>query len=221
MPVRRRLPGDRLDRRTPRARRRPRSAPGELAAHPHQVNAYASWTPTEGFGIHWDDHDVIVVQVEGAKRWRLYGPTRQAPMHHDVAFPEPPPEPPVADVVLNPGDVLYLPRGWWHAVTADQGTDSLYLTCGIGPDTGAHLIGWLPERLRTHGLVRADLPLHACPGAQEAYVESLHKLLMDALDEPDLIGRFAAARDAEGLGRLHPLRPSSTASLRNRTSRCG
>ncbi|MFE2970140.1 cupin domain-containing protein [Streptomyces sp. NPDC059340] len=172
-----------------------------------QVNAYASWTPTEGFGIHWDDHDVIVVQVEGAKRWRLYGPTRQAPMHHDVAFPEPPPETPVADVVLNPGDVLYLPRGWWHAVTADQGTASLHLTCGLGPHTGAHLIGWLSERLRTHGLVRADLPLHACPGAQEAYVESLRKLLMDALDEPDLIGRFAAARDAEDLGRLRPSLP--------------
>ncbi|MFF8029539.1 JmjC domain-containing protein [Streptomyces sp. NPDC007896] len=110
-----------------------------------QVNAYASWTPTEGFGIHWDDHDVIVGQVEGAKRGRLYRPTRQAPMHHDVAFPElppePPPETPVADVVLNPGDVLDLPRGWWRAVTADQGTASPHLTCGLGPHTGAYLIG--------------------------------------------------------------------------------
>src|SRR5437868_7503157 len=25
-----------------------------------QANAYASWTSTEGFGTHWDDHDVIV-----------------------------------------------------------------------------------------------------------------------------------------------------------------
>ncbi|MFF8029540.1 hypothetical protein ACFZDJ_52785 [Streptomyces sp. NPDC007896] len=30
---------------------------------------------------------------------------------------------------------------------------------------------------------------------------------MDALDEPDLIGRFAAARDAEDLGRLRPSPP--------------
>ncbi|NVI90305.1 hypothetical protein HUX53_24190, partial [Actinomadura sp. BRA 177] len=40
-----------------------------------QVNAYASWTAKEGFGVHWDDHDVIVLQVSGAKRWRIYGPT--------------------------------------------------------------------------------------------------------------------------------------------------
>ncbi|MFD9196436.1 cupin domain-containing protein [Streptomyces phaeochromogenes] len=172
-----------------------------------QVNAYASWTPTEGFGIHWDDHDVIVVQVQGAKRWRLYGPTRHAPMHHDVAFPGPPPKTLVADLVLDPGDVLYLPRGWWHAVTADQGTASLHLTCGLGPHTGAHLIGWLSERLRSHRLIRADLPLHAGPEAQEAYVEAARKLLLDALDEPDLIRQFVAARDAEDLGRLRPSLP--------------
>ncbi|MGW2083910.1 JmjC domain-containing protein [Streptomyces sp. NPDC001880] len=32
-----------------------------------QVNAYASWTPEEGFGVHWDDHDVLVLQLDGAK----------------------------------------------------------------------------------------------------------------------------------------------------------
>ncbi|MFJ1755389.1 JmjC domain-containing protein [Kitasatospora sp. NPDC088134] len=57
-----------------------------------QVNLYASWTGTEGFGVHWDDHDVVVVQLDGAKRWRIYGPTRALPMHRDVETPEPPPE---------------------------------------------------------------------------------------------------------------------------------
>ncbi|MGW8558101.1 JmjC domain-containing protein [Streptomyces tubercidicus] len=66
-----------------------------------QVNAHASWSAREGFGTHWDDHDVIVLQVEGPKHWRLYGPTRIAPMHRDTAQPEPPPEQPVADLVDN------------------------------------------------------------------------------------------------------------------------
>jgi hypothetical protein len=65
------------------------------------------------------------------------------------------------------------------------------------------------------------VPLHACPGVQEAYGESLRKLLLDALDEPDLIGQFAAARDAEDPGRLRPCLPSLTGVLRIRTSRCG
>ncbi|MFH9090853.1 JmjC domain-containing protein [Streptomyces sp. NPDC017673] len=32
-----------------------------------QANLYASWTGTEGFGVHWDDHDTITVQLNGAK----------------------------------------------------------------------------------------------------------------------------------------------------------
>ncbi|MFE2159889.1 JmjC domain-containing protein [Streptomyces lydicus] len=176
--------------------------------HTHvQINAYASWSAQEGFGTHWDDHDVIVVQVEGSKHWRLYGPTRIAPMHRDTAQPEPPPEQPIADLVLEPGDVLYLPRGWWHAVAADQGVRSLHLTCGLTPHTGADLIGWLSEMLRDSEQVRADLPLHAGPEAQVAYVELLREHLVAALEEPGLLERFAAARDAEDLGRLRPSLP--------------
>ncbi|MEV5479986.1 MULTISPECIES: cupin domain-containing protein [Streptomyces] len=172
-----------------------------------QVNAYASWSAREGFGTHWDDHDVIVVQVEGSKHWRLYGPTRIAPMHRDTAQPEPPPEQPVADLVLEPGDVLYLPRGWWHAVAADQGVRSLHLTCGLTPHTGADLLVWLSEMLRATEQVRADLPLHAGPDVQAAYVESLREHLAVALEEPGLLEQFAAARDAEDLGRLRPALP--------------
>lgn len=64
-----------------------------LERHLHtgiQVNAYASWTPEEGFGVHWDDHDVLVLQLDGAKRWRIYGPTREAPLHRDTDIPNRP-----------------------------------------------------------------------------------------------------------------------------------
>lgn len=172
-----------------------------------QVNAYASWTPEEGFGTHWDDHDVVVVQVAGAKRWRLYGPTRTAPMYRDVAEPEEPPAEPVADLVLQPGDVLYLPRGWWHAVTADQGTESLHLTCGLGTHTGADLIRWLSDELRASELVRTDLPVHRHGSEQAEYLSGLAKELVAALEDPRLIIRYAAARDAQDLGRLRPSLP--------------
>lgn len=52
-----------------------------------QVNLYASWTPKEGFGVHWDDHDVVVLQLEGAKRWKLYGATRVDPLRVDTEAP--------------------------------------------------------------------------------------------------------------------------------------
>ncbi|WP_329368816.1 cupin domain-containing protein [Streptomyces sp. NBC_00669] len=175
-----------------------------------QVNAYASWTKTEGFGTHWDDHDVIVVQVSGSKTWKLYGPTRHKPMYRDVAAPEEPPEDPLAELVLNPGDVLYLPRGWWHAVTADQGTPSLHLTCGLTPHTGAGLLAFLSEMLRSSELVRSDLPLHAPVEEQRFFLSRLGRQVATALADPSTLDWYAATRDAQDVGRLRPSLPYIT-----------
>lgn len=89
-----------------------------------QTNLYASWTSTEGFGAHWDDHDTVIVQLDGAKRWRIYGTTRPYPLYRDIEDPGEAPTEPVADLVLWPGHALYMPRGVWHAVSADHGTRS-------------------------------------------------------------------------------------------------
>ncbi|MFH9353511.1 cupin domain-containing protein [Kitasatospora sp. NPDC017646] len=177
-----------------------------------QVNLYASWTSTEGFGVHWDDHDVVVVQLDGAKRWRIYGPTRTAPMHRDVDMPEPPPEEPVADLVLTAGDVLYLPRGWWHAVAASEGQHSLHVTCGLQSTTGADLITWLSEILRAHETVRADIPRFVTADEQRAFLDAISKLVAAELESADLITRFSAARDATERARLVPSLPYITAA---------
>ncbi|MFI6375777.1 cupin domain-containing protein [Streptomyces sp. NPDC050546] len=172
-----------------------------------QINLYASWTSTEGFGIHWDDHDVVVIQLDGSKCWRLYGPTRVAPMHRDVQAPDSPPADPVAELVLDAGDVLYLPRGWWHAVAASSGQASLHLTCGLQTTTGADVIAWLSDSLRTHELVRSDVPRFGSTTDQAAFTEHLAKLVMSELTSPDLLPRFLAARDATEQARLAPSLP--------------
>ena len=37
-----------------------------------QVNAYLSFSKGGAFKPHWDIHDVLVVQVHGNKRWRIW-----------------------------------------------------------------------------------------------------------------------------------------------------
>ncbi|MEU8848830.1 cupin domain-containing protein [Streptomyces sp. NPDC048564] len=172
-----------------------------------QANLYASWTAREGFGVHWDDHDVVVTQIDGAKRWKLYGPTRTAPMYKDTDEPEPPPEKPVAELVLQPGDMLYLPRGWWHSVAASEGEHSLHLTFGVQTTTGAQLLSWLADDLRRHDVLREDLPVHATGAAQAIYLERLRNEVTTALEDPELIGRYAAMRDGTDLTRLRPSLP--------------
>ncbi|MEV6672889.1 cupin domain-containing protein [Streptomyces sp. NPDC051162] len=180
---------------------------------PVQVNAYASWTPAEGFGCHWDDHCVVVCQLHGAKRWRIYGPTRQAPAWLDTEEPDPPGEDaePVADEVLRPGDVLYLPRGWWHAVTADQGTPSLHLTFGLAPHTGADFLGWAVDQLRSFPAVRRDAPRFAAEQDQADYLTVLRTALLEVLDTPGVLARWAHAQDITHPGRARPSLPYVTA----------
>ncbi|MEV6545429.1 cupin domain-containing protein [Streptomyces sp. NPDC051665] len=178
-----------------------------------QTNLYASFTAREGFGVHWDDHDVVVIQVDGAKRWKLYGPTRTAPMYKDTDEPEPPPEEPAAELVLRPGDMLYLPRGWWHSVAASEGEHSLHLTFGIQTTTGAQLLSWLADDLRRHDVLREDLPVHATAAQQATYLERLRREVTTALEDPGLLGRYTAMRDTTDLTRLRPSLPHITGLL--------
>jgi lysine-specific demethylase/histidyl-hydroxylase NO66 len=100
-----------------------------------QANAY--WTPrgSQGFGVHHDTHDVLVLQVAGKKRWLLYEPVLELPLKHQRWSAElGDPGEAVDDLVLRAGDTLYLPRGWPHRAETSE-TDSLHLTIGLVPAT--------------------------------------------------------------------------------------
>ena len=100
-----------------------------------QANSYYTPSGSQGFGVHHDTHDVLVLQVAGEKRWRLYDPLLELPLKHqryssslgDSGAP-------TDDFVLRAGDTLYLPRGWLHEAETSA-TDSLHLTIGIAAHT--------------------------------------------------------------------------------------
>ncbi|MGY1746225.1 cupin domain-containing protein [Blastococcus sp. SYSU D00695] len=111
----------------------------QLAAdlgHPTQVNAYVTPPSSRGFAAHYDVHDVFVLQVAGQKHWRIHAPVHPDPLrsqpwegHRDAVATAAEGEP-VIDAVLEPGDVLYLPRGYLHSATA-LGEISAHLTVGV------------------------------------------------------------------------------------------
>ncbi|MFE2477740.1 JmjC domain-containing protein [Streptomyces sp. NPDC059389] len=66
--------------------------------------------------------------------------------------------PPLAEAVLQAGDMLDVPRGWWHAVAATRGR-SVHLTCGLTPATGHHLLVWMTGQQLLHSpTLRANMP---------------------------------------------------------------
>src|ERR1043165_8595139 len=60
-----------------------------------QVNAYAGWHVEKGFDLHFDDHDVFILQATGRKRWRVYPMTKPYPLPQDRSSAEKPTGEPV------------------------------------------------------------------------------------------------------------------------------
>ncbi len=107
-----------------------RSLEAELT-HPVQANAYFTPPDAQGFSRHFDTHDVFSLQIVGEKRWLVFEPSLELAAPGQNRRPEAVTRgEPVLDVVLRPGDTLYLPRGWVHEVFTSE-TLSLAVTFGV------------------------------------------------------------------------------------------
>lgn len=129
--------------------------------HPLQVNLYCSWPGKQGFRCHYDTHDVFILQIDGSKEWNVFTDTFKYPLKtQKCAHLQSPEEPPYLNCLLEPGDVLYIPRGHWHyALALDR--PSLHLTLGIHGKTGIDFLEWAIEELKQQESWRKTLPLLA------------------------------------------------------------
>lgn len=145
----------------------------ELMFHEYvQINAYAGWRSSRGFNLHWDEHEVLILQVSGRKRWSLYGTTRAYPVAEDNHSEGRPTHEPIWEETLEEGDLLYIPRGCWHVATPlDEPT--LHLTVGVHHRTGLDLLRWFTERMRSSEVFRKDLPHFADDSARALHIEQL------------------------------------------------
>jgi ribosomal protein L16 Arg81 hydroxylase len=160
-----------------------------FAGFPTCSNAYVSFGGDGSFGPHWDTHDVVVLQQVGRKRWRVGPPTFSLPLpaHTSRASGQEPPQLSALDVLLEAGDVLYLPRGWWHEVTP-LSEPSLHLSVGIYVPSVLDALGLLCQQL-------LPLELAARRGAidEAATVRdlaSLVEILRSALTNKALMSRL-------------------------------
>lgn len=159
-----------------------------------QVNIYAGWRSSHGFDIHWDDHDVFILQVAGRKKWKVYPPTRVHPLAKDIEENKEPPKEHLWENTLEDGDCLYIPRGWWHvAMPLEEPT--LHLTIGIHNPTGVDLLHWLVDQLRSQEVARQDLPRFLKPEDRAKYMDKLIEALTQAL-EPNLLDKYFTTSDA-------------------------
>jgi len=152
-------------------------------------NVYLSFTGSGTFGKHWDTHDVFAIQLLGRKRWLAYAPTFPLPLSHHTSesFSQQEIGPAQLDLVMEPGDVLYLPRGWWHQVIP-LAEPSLHLSVGTYAATMHDYFMWLSARFLSQqpSARRAFMPESPPTSA----VREMFEQLRDAALDPNALRQF-------------------------------
>ncbi len=85
----------------------------------HVYVHYKNLQKPHPFGCHWDLHSNVIIQCEGSTHWMVYPKinpvtkTQQSHLHID--------EDPIIDIVLNPGDAIWIPRYYpHHAISKEK-----------------------------------------------------------------------------------------------------
>lgn len=102
-----------------------------------QVDMNAYLTPRgnhQGLYPHFDNHPVFVLQIEGRKMWRVYA-------HKDIFMSKSKGQEgqdlrkflgePLIDIELHPGDLLYLPEGYFHEACSCESDFSFHLSLAV------------------------------------------------------------------------------------------
>ena len=190
--------------------------------HPAQCNAYVTPPRSRGFSAHYDVHDVFVLQVAGRKHWTVHPPVHADPLRdqpwndHAAAVRRRAEQEPALDLVLEAGDVLYLPRGWLHSAAAEDDV-SAHLTVGVHVVTRYALVEALAALVADDADLRAALPLGldvADPEALAPHVDAVRAALHAAVDRVpvEAVARKVRGKVWQG-GRPEPLRPVASAAF--------
>ncbi|WP_405773752.1 JmjC domain-containing protein [Streptomyces sp. NBC_00859] len=138
------------------------------------IESFCFITPagSPGLPLHRDDADVLVLQIAGSKRWAVHEGPAGADWHAGRITADEPQPAQIADHVLSPGHVLYVPRGFAHRATGQEGL-SVHLSLTVREVATADLSAALGEGIG-EGVTRQRLPL------SDQDVEDTAAALLDA-----------------------------------------
>lgn len=198
-----------------------------FSAH-FQTNIYLSPPHAQGFKIHFDSHDVFVLQVSGSKQWTIYDTLIELPLHGQAFESDKHiPGSPTGELTLKAGDVFYCPRGLFHSA---RSTDeiSLHITLGLIGKTWADvMVEAVSEACLASPAFRANLPVgFARSGFERGRAEATFRSLLETFTRSANLGpildrfaeNFVTSRHPALDGRLRELDNASPISADSRVA---
>lgn len=143
------------------------------------------------FPIHYDPEDLLILQVEGTKRWQIFGPPVSNPLR-GMSKRVPPESDPMFDEVLVAGDLLFVPAGYWHHCESGLST-SVHLGIFFLPPVLLHAVREIMRPLMDDEAFRKPLTrLDGTTTLEEAEAELKRRLTekIGALKLGDFVARW-------------------------------
>jgi ribosomal protein L16 Arg81 hydroxylase len=168
-----------------------------------RVNIHLYVTPPgrRGLGWHYDAEDVFIVQSAGAKEYLLRKNTV-----HPWPLEETMPEDlryerelmPLSRVMLNAGDLLYIPCGYWHRTESppDASGDAISLAVGVMSRSAIDLLAPLRRKFADSLVWRQRLPVGTESNLEERLKSLLAQLANDfsgTLQSPEFMAELIAS----------------------------
>lgn len=138
-----------------------------------------SGAASRAFKTHYDPEDLVILQIEGTKRWKVFGPPVPAPLR-GMPRQKAPETDPIFDEVLEPGDLLYVPAGNWHHCECGLST-SVHLGIFFLPPAPWHALQDIVKPLLADQAFRTPLTRLGDPAALEAMEAEMKRSLIDKI----------------------------------------
>ena len=159
------------------------------------ANLYLSFQGVSGFGPHYDVSEVFAFHCEGEKTWRIYENREDNP----TGFPggetsavveqlKRAAGKPATEIRMRPGDMLYIPRGWYHDALATSDA-TMHVTFSLSYHNGRTFLGALEQATQEVSLFRQYLPDAEVQGeaALRSHLQTLGKTLAELAASPEMV----------------------------------
>jgi ribosomal protein L16 Arg81 hydroxylase len=153
-----------------------------------KINIYAGWRALHGLDLHRDNQEIFILQLDGRKRWLIYGFTLDGVDLGELRSRSLPPAGALLDQVLAPGDVLYIPRGCYH-VALPMNEPTLHLTIGVKLPSGRDILDWMTARAAS--VANRNVPTVGDAAVRQRFSEDLRQGAAAALDD-DIVEQYLA-----------------------------
>src|SRR5262245_2497569 len=153
-----------------------------------KINIYAGWRSLHGLDLHRDNQEIFILQIDGRKRWLLYGFSFDGVDRGDLSTTSQPPAGAALDRILEPGDLLYIPRGCYH-LALPLNEPALHLTLGVKNPRGLDLVLWLVDRMRASEIANRDVPFLAGSDDRRRFAAELQRAIFAELGD-DLVEQY-------------------------------